>query len=354
MVKKTSRVAFLQGKTDNKNSRKSEEPQLNETTQMNEQYHGNEEIPRILQNVFLRFKEGLFDEAIELLEEVLKIDFEYKGVTTALKCATFWSERKKKLVNINERFERAEFLLSQWDFFTQFLNHIGETSERCLYGIKQFAFGNALKLYLEIFEDSGFYDADLLLKLGRCYKVLGNFDKAIEYLGIANQQRSGNAVILAELADCYSLINEMRISKALFREAFFIDPEAIHLAMIDSGMIQNLIKKCLEKGIKNEDLNRWIPVYGTIYGVFTIKRELRPLEFGKLRQSIYALEKEMTGEFGKTAEFGIIEKKKPILINHYFWLIDHYICTGEDSSKIEEVLQKLKYIDPNIYHEYIQ
>ncbi|MBN2444744.1 MAG: tetratricopeptide repeat protein [Spirochaetales bacterium] len=339
----------MQGKTENNNSHSNERTHNNnERSQKNEQTQGYEEIPKILNNVFLHFKEGLFDEAIQLLEEVLKIDFEYKGVTSALKCATFWSEKKKKLVNVNDKFERAEFLLGQWDFFTQFLTHIGETSERCLYSIKQFAFGKALKLYLEIFDDSGFYDADVLLKLGRCYKALGNFDKAIEYLGIAHQQRTGSAVILAELADCYSLINEMRISKALFREAFFIEPKAINLLAIDSGMIQNLIKKCLEKGLRKEELSTWIPVYGTIYGVFSIKRELRPLEFGKLRQSIYALEKELAGE----SEDKHI--KKPILINHYFWLIDHYVSTGEDTAKIEEVLQKLKHIDSTIYHEYIQ
>ncbi|MBN2532802.1 MAG: hypothetical protein JXB88_07925 [Spirochaetales bacterium] len=308
----------------------------------------SEEISKILNNVFLHFKDGLFDEAIELLEEALKIDFEYKGVTSALKCATFWSERQKKLENIKDRYDQAEFLISQWEFFSQFLNQIGETSERCLYSIKQFVFGRALTLYLKIFDDFGFYDADILLKLGHCYKVIGDFDKAIEYLGIANQQKAGNAVIMAQLADCYSLINEIRISKALFREAFFIEPDAINLLTIDSGMIHKLVGKCREIGIKPGELNKWIPVYGTIYGVFNIKRELKPLEFGKLRQSIYALEKEIT-ENPETGEIN-----KPVLINHYFWLIDHYICTGEDTSKIEEVLKKLKYFDSTIYHEYIQ
>ena len=106
MVKNINRVAFLQGKTESNNS------------------HTNEEISKILNNVFLHFKNGFFDEAIDLLEQALKIDFEYKGVTSALKCAAFWSERKKKLEDIQDRYEKAEFLLSQWDFFTQFLNHI--------------------------------------------------------------------------------------------------------------------------------------------------------------------------------------------------------------------------------------
>ena len=44
----------------------------------------------------------------------------------------------------------------------------------------------------------------------------------------------------------------------------------------------------------------------------------------------------------------------PRLINHYFWLIDHYLSTGEEKLKIEEVLAKIRKLDPVIYKEYAQ
>jgi tetratricopeptide (TPR) repeat protein len=323
-------VTFLQGRTDKQVSGK------------------NEEISKILNRVFNHFREGLFEEAIDLLEEALKIDFEYYGVTSALKCATFWQERKERLETITGMYEQGEFLFAQWDLFSRFLSQIGETSERCLYNVKQFVFGHALQRFLEIFHDSGLYDADLLQKIGRCYKVIGDFDKAIEFLGIANQQKSSSADIIAELADCYSLINETRNAKALFREAFFINPSQINLSSLDSGMIQKLVQKIKERGVPKDEIIEWIPVYGTIFGLFNITRELRPLELGKLKQSIYILEKEIQ-EQPET-----IKVKKPRLLNHYFWLIDHFVTTGEDQSKIDEILEKIKFIDPVVYNEYIQ
>jgi len=310
--------------------------------------YNNEAIIKILSKVCNHFKDGLFENAIELLERALKIDFEYNGVTSALKCATFWKERKERLLNIAENYEKAEFLMDQWELFSKFLCQIGETSERCLYNLKQHVFGTALKNYHMLKEASGLYDIDVLVKIGRCYKTLGNFDKAIEYLSIANQQKNRSPEILAQLADCYSLINEIRISKLFFREAFFLGPKKINLVSLDAGMIAKLIIEIKKLGIPDDLLNYWIPVYGTIFGVFTIKRELRPLEFGKLKQAIYNLEKKLRE--GRDNQTGNV----PILINHYFWLIDHYISAKEDKSKIEEVLSKIKEIDIRIYNEYIQ
>lgn len=310
--------------------------------------YNNEAIIKILNKVCNHFKDGLFENAIELLERALKIDYEYNGVTSALKYATFWKERKERLLSIAESYEKAEFLMDQWELFSKFLYQIGETSERCLYNLKQYVFGAALKNYHKLKEASGLYDIDVLVKIGRCYKAVGNFDKAIEYLVIANQQKSCSPEILAQLADCYSLINEVRISKAFFREAFFLGPKEISLVSLDSGMIHKLIKEIKKTGVPDDLLAYWIPVYGTIFGVFTIKRELRPLEFGKLKQAIYSLEKKL-GEKNEI-QAGLV----PTLINHYFWLIDHYISAREDKSKIEEVLLKIKDIDLRIYNEYIQ
>jgi tetratricopeptide (TPR) repeat protein len=212
--------------------------------------------------------------------------------------------------------------------------------------LRQFVFGTALYYYIDLLEESDIFDAEILLKIGRCYKAIGNYEKAVEYLLIGNQQKSGNAEILAELGDCYGLINEMRIAKAFFREAFFINPNEIILENLESGMIRKLIETVRSNDIPESQIKEWIPVFGSIYGVFNIKRELKALEFGRLKQAIHGLEKE-TRERTSPAEYMV-----PRLLNHYFWLIDHYICTGEDKSKIEEVLAKIKLLDNDIYLEY--
>ena len=211
---------------------------------------------------------------------------------------------------------------------------------------EQYIFAEALKNYLQLHKDSVIYETDILLRIGRCYKGLGNYEKALEFIEIASQQYSGNAEIMAELADCYSLVNENRASKVFFREAFFKNPQEINLSILESEYIHRLIDKLKKKGLKKPELNEWIPVYGIIYGIFNIKRELRPLEIGKLKQSIYKLEQSFFKDINKE-EFCI-----PRLLNHYFWLIDHYVSTGEEKIKIEEVLKKIENINPEIYKEY--
>ena len=90
----------------------------------------------------------------------------------------------------------------------------------------------------------------------------------------------------------------------------------------------------------------WFPVEGVLLGVLNVKRELRALEVGKLKQSIYALETELKNE-GVEPLITI-----PRLINNYFWLIDHYTTIREDRSKITEILLKIKLLNADVYERY--
>jgi hypothetical protein len=124
-----------------------------------------------------------------------------------------------------------------------------------------------------------------------------------------------------------------------------LDSQSVELSYLESPMILRLVEKLKGRfGDAGAELQEWIPVYGTIFGLFNVKRELRPLELGKLKQAIYQLEKEVGGQRRNLLI--------PRLINHYFWLVDHYLNSGEDRQKIEEVLAKIKELDPEIYSEY--
>jgi tetratricopeptide (TPR) repeat protein len=81
----------------------------------------NEETVKILNRVYRLFKEGLFEEAIKLLEEALKIDFEDPQITSALKCANFWDEKIRKLETLNSKYEKAEYLILHWSYFSGFV-----------------------------------------------------------------------------------------------------------------------------------------------------------------------------------------------------------------------------------------
>jgi tetratricopeptide (TPR) repeat protein len=307
--------------------------------------HTDDTINQILTTACQNLREGEFSEAVDAFERVLETDVEYPGAASVLKCASFWSERLERELVPRDGFERGETLLALWKLFLAFHQRLADVPERFLFAIKQYVFSSALASYLSASAEQEPTDPDLLLSVGRCCKGIGNYEKAIEHLERANLERKEDARILAELADCYSLVSETRAAKVFFREAFFIDAQAVDLAGLESPLVTRLTGKLRAMGFSGAPLAEWIPVYGAIWGAFNVRREMKPLEFGKLKQAIYQLEKDHGA--GKERELVV-----PRLINRYFWLIDHYLAVGEQRGRIEEVLAKIRDLDPRVHREY--
>ena len=316
---------------------------------MDEITAGQHRIDHILNDVQGKIRDGLFTEAEEKLYRALEIDFEHQEVLDTLKCCKFWKERLPRLDEIHDDFERGEFLLNQWVVFQNFLGRLSASIEQELFVLRQWLFGTALVHFKRVMRSHDETDAELVLRIGRCYKSAGNFEKAIEYLESAGRKRREDAEYLAEIADCYALINETKAAKAFFREAFFINPQKVHIEFLESGLITRLIARVRDLGYSEEVLRDWIPVYGVLFGVLNIKREMRPLEYGKLKQSIFSLEKRIQDEESTEKREHLV----PRLLNRYFWLIDHYVNAHENRVRVEEVLAKIKHIDENIYEQYI-
>lgn len=303
-------------------------------------------VGELLSRAFAFIRQHRLDEAMQTLEEALAIDFDNDEVVSSLKYVNFWQERQHAARRIDKDVERGEFFLSQWKPFLQFADQAsGEPCERCLFALRHHVFGGALELFQGLLKDRG--DSELLWRLGRCHKGLGNYEKAVAFMEEACTQKRDDPAMLAELADCYAMVNNVQKSKAFFREAFFLGPDRVDLSSLESGLIRKLIEKVEELGYQGPAAAEWIPVYGVVFGVFTVKRELRSIEYGKLKQSIYALER----------EHGESRNPEPVLtprlVNRYFWLIDHYMHSEEDPAKIDDVLLRIRSVSPDIYQLYV-
>ncbi len=308
--------------------------------------HG-ETVESLLKAAYEQTKERQLNEAGRKLEEALAVDFDNTEVVTALKYVNFWKDRDATSREASDPFERGEYLLGQWRLFNGFVRRIGDVSERFLYAVRQYAFGEALESFEESAEQCGDEDPEILVRMGRCYKGKGEYDRALELLSKAARRRSDDPYVLAELADSFALVNEISKAKAFFREAFFLGPEKVDIGSLESEMIGRLVTKLRELGYRSPELEEWLPVYAVLYGVFSVKRELRSIEYGRLKQSIYALEREY--HENPDPESVVCAR----LLNRYFRLIDHYTNTGEDQSKIDEVLLKIRSTNEKIYSQYV-
>lgn len=295
---------------------------------------------------------GELRHAKNLLTDELTLDLENRDLVTAIQCCTFWVDTFEGLEQ-KDSFEQGESLVTRWREFKQFLDKNESIVSELIYAIKKGVFTFALEQYNKAYEDrTPRIHAEVCRKIGLCYKKLGSYEEALNFLVEANNTMPGCANILAEMADCYDLCGQNKLAKVIFREAFFIDAEKVDIAFLDSPLVNNLIKKVKEVGKKDkkpfslQELQEWIPVYGTLYGVFNVRRTLKSQEVGRLKQDIYAKENEMKNPANN------LEILQPRLLNMYFWLIDHYDLSNDSGAKIHEVLLKIKILDSNIYSQY--
>lgn len=281
------------------------------------------------------------------LEYALKADFEHPEVLTAMKCMQFWKEQLLKMPDTQNLLERGDFLCDSWKKFLSFLEHLGNVFETTKYAYKRLVFGLALDQYLALPDkEKETLGPAFDLRMGRVRKATGDMETALVHLTRAAQTKKNDANILAELADVYAMTGEARLSKAFFREAFFIDPRAIEIEFLESEFILKIIEKIRELGYSGVDIAEWLPVYSEIWGVFNLKRELSSAEYNRISASARQLEIELR-ESPQQRSSAV-----PRLLNRYFWMADS-LRIRSDNNGLNALLLKIKILDQSIYASYI-
>jgi tetratricopeptide (TPR) repeat protein len=301
----------------------------------------------LIQEAYGKLEAADSEGARKILDEALKVD-DHPEVKYSLKCLKWWDKHIEAIATPRDAYERGASIVTLWKSYYIFLDQLDRYSESCQFAIKRYVFSVALECFSGMLGNGvNEQGPDLLLHVGRCYKGVGNYGEALKYLGQAARFNRDDAETLSELADVNALLAENRAAKALFREAFFADPQKIDLRSMESELIIRLRDRVSEMGYKGPELAEWIPVYGRILGVFSVKRELKQSEVSRLRQSIFALENEINHSGTDMSPL-----LKPRLINRYFWLIDHYENTRDDPGVVEDTMKKIRLIDKTIYEWY--
>lgn len=301
----------------------------------------------LLKLAYDKLKVSDAEGASQLLEQALQIDFQNEEIKHAMKCVHWWLEQTKRITGIANPYEKGTLIISMLKQYYGFLGQFDVVYDQCQYAVRCFVYSTALVFFNGLLgNQANQHDPGLLLLVGRCYKGIGDYDDALNYLEQAVRFRREDAETLAEVADINALLAETKAAKALFREAFFLDPAKIDVRFLESELILKLRDQVAALGYGESEICEWIPVYGYLWGVFSVKRELKQVEAGRLKQSIFSLEAEYSANPDRR------ELLKPRLLNRYFWLIDHYENCREDPGLIDEILLKIKVTDPDIYQRY--
>ncbi len=292
-------------------------------------------------------KNADLNSALKSFDQAMHEDFDNREVLYSMKCGQFWNGIIEELKSLETPLGKGDRVILRWKSFQDFLARIPGDFEKTLYAFKRMAFGLALDFYLSVPDEvKASLGAEFDFRLGRCRKALGDYETALQHLERAAKFKKDDARYMAELADCQALSGEQRISKTLFREAFFLAPDKIDLELLESDMIRKLIQKTQEHRGKGKDMAEWIPVYGELSGLFGLSRELTPSERSRLTSSMFQLENDLR-------ENPSLEQiLKPRLLNRYFWLLSHYEATGAEQAKVDKTLQKIRLLDEEIFKQY--
>jgi len=303
-----------------------------------------------IKNALGCLQKGDAQGAIKELENALRINDEDEEALFALSCVHWCLEKLISMKKNDSPYEKAYYISAQWKNFCLFAEKLRKNKAfpHCTSAIGHFLSSAALEYFTQVEKDGDLrHDPPLLLQTGVCYKRVGNYDKALEYLQKAVSYMENNGEALAEYADVHALLGDERSAKLLFREAFYIDPHSVALYSLEAQLIVSLIENIRALGV-NRYLNEWLPVYAALLGVFSIKRELKLAEAGKLKQSIFNLENDLRNNADD------MERLIPILLNKYLWLLDYYENSDTEPAAINEVLLKIKLTAPDIYSRYIK
>lgn len=309
---------------------------------------GNMSAANDLLTAYESLKNADIQSADLFLERALKKDFEHPEVLFAMKCMQFWKEQLLDMPDTKNLLERGDFLCTSWKKFMAFLAHLGDNFETARYAFKRFVFGLALDQYLALpDEQKESLGAAIDFRLGRARKATGDIETAIVHLERAAHSHRNDAAILSELADAYAMAGEARFSKALFREAFFIDPQAVELDFLESEFILKIIENVRNLGYSGNDVAEWIPVYAEVWGVFNLKRELSTAEYNRISASARQIEIELRESPQRRSSL------VPRLLNRYFWMADYLRAQGDEAGW-HSVLLKIKILDQSIHALYVE
>ena len=305
--------------------------------------------------------EGQLHPAFDCLDKALTMDCNHPRVIIGLKYIRFWQERIHSLSQQQKDIEQAattvthhldfsqyqkiieqvRMLLQYWTEFKEFIATF-ESDTQLIQSFRYYIFSRILHISSNL---DGIGDNwEILLWQGIAHKGMGNYDKAQKLFSQAVRANAPSARLHSELADTYALVGEDQKARVMFREAFYLDPQDIDIDSFESELFVRLVRQVRgETGLKAYELREWIPIYGTLWGILNVKRELRTLEYGKLRQHIFNYEQ----EFKENARI-----VQPRLLNHYFWLIDYLVMNHEEQYKIDDILLKIRSISPEIHKLY--
>jgi len=305
----------------------------------------NSEINQSADNALRLLKEGQLSDAQSEFSFILRTRYNSTIAEFGLKVTRYWLQRLKDAQSTPEGCDRGVYLFDQWTKFEDFCRMQHRVDDNVVTAIRYYVFNFALEQFNKDASSSKRIGPKLLYMAALAYKKIADYRNSMTAFERLLSFDIDNADVLAQLADVYVLTGRIPAGKVLFREAFKDNPAEIKLENIESDLFRQLIDavRKAEPTVDDRTLLYWIPVYGRIYGILNISREMTPGDFMKLKKQITIMEREI----GQSSVYDSALTAR--LLNKYLLLYDIYGTKSGGKEKREEIENNIKKIAYNIY-----
>ena len=296
---------------------------------------------------------GDFARAFDRVDPVLTADPNHPGLAEIYRAARFWITRMEEASKKPQGKDRANFLMDQWTFFTDYVKDKGGIESAAYKAAQKFIFFSACEEYKEAFRqnENPTEKFENLINLGVCFITLGEYRNAIETLEYARSSHRADSRLTSLLAESYFHAGDVPKSLLLFREAFSGEPSQIDLSLISAPPIKEIIDAAKKIKPRATELREWIPVIGYITEVFYVKRQISIQQFENLKRDVLTLERSFQS---LSPEQRDVSNVTPRLLNKYLWLYDYFAFQTRSSEHCSQIRDRICAIDARLFTDFFK
>lgn len=298
---------------------------------------------------------GLFLEALEDLETIMEMDFNFPKLYEITACVKFWLNRKNKIESLKDSdMELALFLDFSYKGFIEFCKGKSIDLElEALKSIHRYIYKEIVHLMTYKDFNMGAHESkDTLILLGIAFielEAITDALKTFDYLRTILPYNGECAFFLSEL---YHRVGNEKASKVYLRDALFygvLEMPTYYMTVPLIYEIRSIIEK---RGLHNssaEEINSWMSAYSELMNVLDAKRAFHSEEEILLRRTISKLEVDHR-------KIKLRPQVAPKLLACYAWLVTGLIIADneEDADEIAILGRKMALIDKELVQYYIK
>lgn len=215
-----------------------------------------------------QLKEGDLSEAKSLYATLLEKFPDDPEIICGFYTSSYWSNRQDILDEAANSRASAAKIMDAWDRFETIGIEKKFNECRTFSTAMKRILGLASEVFREEFQgqaSTSSVDTKLLMDLSRCLIRIEDYKNASDILQYASRLNKNNPEILFLLGEAYlSPEDPDFLAKGIscYRDAFFLDPEALDVAIIASLPVGEVLKELYEAFEENLELTlQWIPAY---------------------------------------------------------------------------------------------